>query len=276
MKNTFIKSKAPHKGQLVIPQQQKDREDNRTLNSPNKKIEKSPRSTSILWYIPKSRTKEGKSPFVECDMTLIKNLDRPTLPLTKLAALKPLKPPLEGSIKPSQSRKVKHENFPTKHTNPKGFDPNAYKLLAKACFNQQNLVIIGKHPILVAEEKSQRITKTQKMLTKKWYKIKNLRAILGFISTSSHILIKRESTHHIKAKVNNKECDLTLSTRQSIFDQISESSIRVSVFDKLGQQFLLPKTHQAQFILSQGLNWARKRLTKKNHLNLKDFDEHKI
>ena len=223
----------------------------------------SPRSTSILWYIPKSKTKEGQSPFGEYDMTLIKDLNGPTLLLTKLVALKPSKPPLKGFIKPSQSHKVKHENFPTKRTNPEGFDPNAYKLLANACFDQQNLVILGKYPILVAEEKPQWITKTQKMLTKKRYEIKNSRSILGFIPTSSHILIKIESTHHVKAKVDNKECNLTLSTRQSIFDQISESSIRVSVFDKLGQQFLLPKTHQALFILCWGLNWARTRLTKK-------------
>lgn len=39
-KNLFIKSKGPHKGQLVIPQQQNNKEDNRRMSSsPNKKIE---------------------------------------------------------------------------------------------------------------------------------------------------------------------------------------------------------------------------------------------
>ena len=55
------------------------------------------------------------------------------MPLTKLNDQTPTKQPLEGFVKPVQGS-IEHGPLPKKRTN-EGFDPNAYKLLAKAGFD---------------------------------------------------------------------------------------------------------------------------------------------
>ena len=67
----------------------------------------------------------------EEDIKLLKEAS--ILPLKNLNDQTPTKQPLKGFVKPVQG-KVEHGPLPKKRTN-EGFDPNAYKLLAKAGFD---------------------------------------------------------------------------------------------------------------------------------------------
>lgn len=112
----------------------------------------------------------------------------------------------------------------------------------------------------------------------KRYEIKNSRAYLGFIPIPSHVSIKRANTHHIEANVDHKRRNLTLSTRQFVFDRIRESSIQVSIFDKIRQQKETPikkapsSTHSR---LGPKLSKNKVDQIKIQNLALKDFNEPK-
>ena len=63
-------------------------------------------------------------------------------------ATKETQEPLKGFVKPSQGSIGENEDLPTKPVN--GFDPNTYKLLAKAGFGQQSTSLLKR------QEKSQK------------------------------------------------------------------------------------------------------------------------
>ena len=66
----------------------------------------------------------------------MKELKDLILPITSIMATKETQKPLKGFVKPSQRLVEEYEDLLIKHVN--GFDPNAYKLLAKAGFGQQS------------------------------------------------------------------------------------------------------------------------------------------
>jgi hypothetical protein len=51
--------------------------------------------------------------------------------------------PLQGFARPSQAPTIEHGSFPTKRTE-EGFDPNAYRLMAKAGYNHKEPNGLGK------------------------------------------------------------------------------------------------------------------------------------
>ena len=55
-------------------------------------------------------------------------------------AMKETQELLKGFVNPSQGSIGEHEDLPTKCVN--GFDPNAYKLLAKVGFGQQSTSLL--------------------------------------------------------------------------------------------------------------------------------------
>ena len=101
---------------------------------------------------------------------------------------------------------------------------------------------------------------------------------MGFIPTPSHVSIKRANTHHIEANVDHKRRNLTLSTRQSVFDQIRESLTQVSIFNRIRQQKETPtkkapsSTHS---MLGPKLSKNKVDQIKIQNLALKDFNEPK-
>ena len=81
--------------------------------------------------------KRGVTPSSNTDEEeIVKSLQNLNLLVTSLASSNVQKPPLQGFTKPSQSPVIEHGDLPTRRTN--GFDPNAYKLLSKAGYGQEN------------------------------------------------------------------------------------------------------------------------------------------
>ena len=122
----------------------------------------------ILRYIPKSRCKEGESPFGECtgssietkaskgDGASITSLKRGvTVPTLKMWQAKVSWPPILGFVISSKE----DDGLPSVRTK-EGFDPNAYKLMEKASYDFQNPAILGK----VVEVKPHGLTETQRKI----------------------------------------------------------------------------------------------------------------
>ena len=87
----------------------------------------------------------------EKDIAILKsNL---TLPLPKLNKVALTKPPLKGFIK-SASNSIKEGLLPDERTN-EGFDPKAYRLLAKSGYEFNNPSQLGKLDSDCVEKKSQ-------------------------------------------------------------------------------------------------------------------------
>ena len=111
-----------------------------------------------------SKRKEGQTPFglvaeakvspnepaQEKDIAILKsNL---TLPLPKLNKVASTKPPLKGFIK-FASNSIKEGLLPDERTN-EGFDPKAYRLLAKSGYDFNNPSQLGQLDSDCIEEKS--------------------------------------------------------------------------------------------------------------------------
>ena len=123
----------------------------------------------VLRYVPKSRRKEGESPFTgitrgntedkairnanEASMTALKGIV--TVPAPKAGQSKVSRPPIAGFVV-SSSGSDKLSDARTKE----GFDPNAYKLMEKAGYDFQNPTTLGK----VVEAKPQGLNETQRKI----------------------------------------------------------------------------------------------------------------
>jgi hypothetical protein len=131
-------------------------------------------ASPILRYVPLSKRKEGQTPFglvaeakvrtnelaQEKDIAILKsNL---TLPLPKLDKVASTKPPLKGFVK-SASDSIKEGSLPDKRTK-EGFDPKAYRLLAKSGYDFNNPSQLGQLYSDCVEEKSQGLNQTQSKL----------------------------------------------------------------------------------------------------------------
>ena len=102
----------------------------------------------VLRYVPASKRKEGQSPFEltmetkdkhkkslqEEDIAILKSDF--TLPLPKLDQVASTKPSLKGFTRATRSL-VEEDSLPVKRTE-EGFDPKAYKLLAKSGYDFKN------------------------------------------------------------------------------------------------------------------------------------------
>nr|XP_027088706.1 uncharacterized protein LOC113710058 [Coffea arabica] len=175
-----------------------------------------------LRYIPRSRREEGQSSFIRND-TL-------NIPLTKIEPVKNEKASLQGFVRPKEEPAVEHYSLPTNRTQ-EGFDPNAYRLLAKAGCNPNEKHALGKLPPEVTGEKTHGLTPTQKILKEKGYNVESSSMGLGYQPPSPvRIMIKRASCNYV-----NEEMEVT-SRKRSVFDGLGNKSKRTSVFDRLGPQ----------------------------------------
>ena len=77
---------------------------------------------------------ERQGSFEIQDENIVKELKDLILPIINIMATNETQELLKGLVKPSQGSAVEFEDLPIKHVN--GFNPNAYKLLAKAGFGQ--------------------------------------------------------------------------------------------------------------------------------------------
>ena len=87
------------------------------------------------WHIPVTKKIERQGSFKSQDENIVKELKDLILPITNLMVTKETQEPLKGFVKPSQGSAIEHGDLPSKRVN--GFDPNTYKLLAKAGFGQR-------------------------------------------------------------------------------------------------------------------------------------------
>ncbi|XP_027174203.1 uncharacterized protein LOC113773791 [Coffea eugenioides] len=176
----------------------------------------------ILRYIPRSKKEEGQS---SCIRNNILNVS-----LTKIEPVKSEKARLQGFVRLKEELAVEHYSLPTNRTQ-ESFDPNAYRLLAKASYNPNEKNALGKLPPEVTGEKTHGLTPTQKMLKERGYNVENLSMGLGYQPSSAvRIMIKRASCNYM-----NEEMEVT-NRKRFMFDRLGNKSKRTSVFDRLGRQ----------------------------------------
>ena len=89
-------------------------------------------------------------------------------------------PPLKGFTR-ATCNLVEEDSLPVRRTK-KGFDPKAYKLLAKSSYDFQNPPQLGQLYLDYVEKKSHEINLTQSNLKQQGYAIEILRIGLGYSS----------------------------------------------------------------------------------------------
>ncbi|XP_027178001.1 uncharacterized protein LOC113777160 [Coffea eugenioides] len=137
---------------------------------------------------------------------------------------------LQGFVRSKEEPAVEHYSLPTNQTQ-ESFDPNAYRLLAKAGYNPNEKNTLGKLPPEVTGEKTHGLTPTQKILKERGYNVESSSMGLGYQPPSPvRIMIKKTSCNYV-----NEEIEVT-SRKRSVFDRLGNKSKRTSVFDRLGPQ----------------------------------------
>ena len=113
--------------------------------------------TPILRYVPKSRRREGESPFSgvvresaegkamkkDSGTNLNTLKESVTLPMQNMYQPKVSRHPLPGFV-PSSKALLKEEEVLSHMCTKDGFDPNAYKLMERAGYNFQSPATLGK------------------------------------------------------------------------------------------------------------------------------------
>ncbi|CAH9139057.1 unnamed protein product [Cuscuta epithymum] len=165
-----------------------------------------------------ARQEEEYRPLIEPKLKekLVEGVEGLTFPLPKIEILRPPQNTSEKEVKNDNDVKTFH--LPKARTN-EGFDPNAYKLLAKAG-NNPNEQRLGK---LIPEAGGEGIPKQI-----------NLRGHTGLSYVQPkpiRILINRAATHHISA---GEEDEVTSKPKYSVFDRIGGARSRPAIFDRLG------------------------------------------
>jgi hypothetical protein len=96
----------------------------------------------ILCYILASARKEGQSSFTKDEKKINKGLINLTLSATNLVSNKVSKPLLKGFVHQIELVVTNLEGLFNKQTN--GFDPNAYKLLARVGYSRKDINKLAK------------------------------------------------------------------------------------------------------------------------------------
>ena len=97
----------------------------------------------MLLYVSVAKRKEGQSPFSGDEESISKDFQGLNLPITKVIKPRSSCQPLKGFTRPSQEPIVEHGTLPTKRTE-EGFNPNAYRLMAKVSYNHEKPSGLGK------------------------------------------------------------------------------------------------------------------------------------
>ncbi|KAH7859340.1 hypothetical protein Vadar_011713 [Vaccinium darrowii] len=202
-------------------------------------------------YIPKSRQKEGQSPFEEVITTVKDKVKCPqaltkedvqvlkgdlTMPLPVMGQPSSSKPPLKGFVKSTQGS-LQHGFLPKKRTN--GFDPKAYKLLVNSGYDFNNPAPLGELSPEITGEKVHGLSKAQEELRRQGHKVSSPKTILGFtppqpIRISAKNKGKNANVQHITIEEMEEDDNQQNSPRVSIFDLIEAPVTQISVFDRLG------------------------------------------
>ncbi|KAA0057579.1 uncharacterized protein E6C27_scaffold497G00510 [Cucumis melo var. makuwa] len=174
----MITSKKSSKGDALNSQQNGELTTETKLRAPEAEkiatLQKEVSNPPVLRYIPLSRRKKGESPFTECSKNLtVKNTkilkENFTTPLTK--------------IEKGEAKKIKKKDLeaylPERRT-VEGFDPKAYKLMAKAGYDFTTRTELKS--VKIFDERPE-LSPTQKKLQKQGYSIPNSRAGIGYQSS---------------------------------------------------------------------------------------------
>ncbi|XP_074266516.1 uncharacterized protein LOC141589791 [Silene latifolia] len=215
------------------------------VTSPKKQEMPHKFTSPVLRYIPKSRRKEGDSPFAEClTKRDLKDKSKPT-PMIKQEWMAKVTTPLPSSnqmivMRPPPVGFVCSSNQSSSDQNVGIFHSNAYKLLEKAGYDFTKPNPLGK----VVEVEPYGLNKTQQELYKQEGSFIETKAGLGYKSpTPVKISARRNrtstSSQHItveEAEENEAE-DIKRPSTSSVFDRISPPAQRdrPSVFDRLGR-----------------------------------------
>nr|POF15770.1 hypothetical protein CFP56_17977 [Quercus suber] len=126
------------------PIEEKENKQTKTSTKEKKhEASKATKAAPVLHYVPVTKGKEGQSPFSGDGESVLENLQGLTLPVAKITKSRPLSQPLKGFTRPSQGPIIEHKILPTKRTK-EGFDPNVYRLMAKAGYNHEKPSGLGK------------------------------------------------------------------------------------------------------------------------------------
>ena len=197
---------------------------------------KPPRKAAALRYIPVSARKEGQSSFTKDEEKINKELENLTLPATNLALNKVSKPLLKGFVHQTESVVINLKGLPDKRSN--GFDPNAYKLLARAGYSREDINEISKDGDTTQLEDEQVSARTRKAWRENKTSGKTLRAGLGYeSSTPLYFHINKEASWYISAeKVKDKQQSQPTPLRASVWDRLGGTTSRAPVFTRIGTQ----------------------------------------
>ncbi|XP_070006610.1 uncharacterized protein [Nicotiana sylvestris] len=157
--------------------------------------------SSALQYVPKRKKDEGEPSNRQAN--ILKEL---TLLVKRIEAVKSSSMLFVGFVAQNHIQNVA---LPIKRTD-KGFDPNTYKLFAKAGYNPNEPSKLGKLPSEAATRQP--------------------REGLGYKQLSPvRISIRRASNNYITV-----EDESTASNKPSVFDRLGKSPVKTSVFERLG------------------------------------------
>ncbi|KAA0055891.1 uncharacterized protein E6C27_scaffold438G00090 [Cucumis melo var. makuwa] len=231
----MITSKKSNKGDALNSQQNGESTTETKLRAPEAEkiatLQKEVSNLPVLCYISFSRHKKGESPFAECSKNLtVKNTEilkeNFTAPLTKIE---------KGEAKKIEKKDL--EAYLPERRTVEGFDPKAYKLMAKAGYDFTTRTELKS--VKIFDERPE-LSPTQKKLQKQGYSIPNSRAGIGYQSSEPVRItgkrkVKVANTCHITVEESkdSEEGKNDRSQRSSVFDRIAFSAIRPSVFQRV-------------------------------------------
>ncbi|XP_074314028.1 uncharacterized protein LOC141649233 [Silene latifolia] len=212
--------------------------------SPKKQETTQKTTPPVLRYIPKSRRKDGESPFVECLTPKTEPKDKKSGHVIKqewVAKVVTLLPSSSQTkiVRPPPTGFVCSSSQPSSEENKGIFDSNAYKLLAKAGYDFTNPTPLVK----VIEVEPYSLNKAQHEVFKQDGSFMVTRAGLGYESPAPVKIGARRkgantSSQHITVEeVEENEEEEEKMHSSSVFDRISPPAgkSRPSVFTKLGR-----------------------------------------
>ncbi|XP_071932994.1 uncharacterized protein [Coffea arabica] len=187
-----------------------------------------PNNESVVFRCPpKSRVEHGQSPAIQHET--LKDL---TLPITHLDTKRASSSQLKMSNFLSKESEVEQDTIPKSRTK-EGFDPIAYKLLAKAGYDLKESAVLNVSSRQSTSDMIHGLNPTQKMLKEKGYAVENSKFGLGYSSpTPIRIKINRVSSQYIA--VENESSQIV--GKSQVFHEKENKIPRISVFKRLGPQ----------------------------------------
>ncbi|XP_075092300.1 uncharacterized protein LOC142172552 [Nicotiana tabacum] len=168
----------------------------------------------LFRYVPKVKKDEGESSSLQKGA-----LRELTLPIKQIDTIKLSSKLLENFVAPNMPQ---NKALPTKRTN-EGFDPNAYRLFAKAGYDPNEPSKLGKLP--------PEATRKANMMKDNEHAVKQSREGLGYKQPPPvRISIRRVSINYI----TTEDEPVDPNKRPFVFDRLGEPTTRTSVFERLG------------------------------------------